>query len=98
LAEIIMRKTPVASTQTTANTLPNPTNTTNANTTTTPTLSTTTTPPSSLQSIGLIQTADGRLFTKAKSDVDQDKTDQAVVQYRTFFVPANRTSEQRGSI
>lgn len=54
--------------------------------------------PTSFQSIGLVQTADGRLMTKISSDSTQTLTDQAVVQYKAFFVAALRTSQDRNAV
>ncbi len=96
-AEIVMRKTPIVVTPTVTTTLPPP-----PSVTTTPpaeaVINPATTPPTSLESIGLIQTADGRLFTRIKTDVDQSLTDQAAIQYKTFFVSSTRSSQQRDSI
>jgi len=70
-------------------------------TTTTPTLPATvpltpaTTPPTYLSSIGIAQTADGRLYVKLTSDQEQDEADQAVIEYKTFFTPSFRTSQQK---
>jgi len=85
-AQIIVQQTPPVVTPTTTTTLP------------TPVGPPTTTPPTSIQSIGLIQTADGRLFTKITTDTDQSLSDQAAVGYKTFFVSAVRSSQQRNSV
>lgn len=56
-----------------------------------------TTPPSYLSKVGIQQTADGRLYVKLATDQEQDKADQAVIQYKTFFTPSFRTRGQKDS-
>lgn len=54
--------------------------------------------PSRLKSVGIEQTADGRIVVVSTTNVDQRDAIEAVVQYRTFFVGSGVTSLQRNSL
>ena len=51
--------------------------------------------PTLIQSLGIVQTADGRLYSSITTDSTQTNTDQSVIAYKTFFVQSPVTDQER---
>lgn len=66
--------------------------------TTTGNVSTSEPTPAGIRSMGMQQTADGRLVLASLTDTDGRRPDQGVAQYQIFFVGAARTSRQGNTI